>query len=195
MLTLILSVQDSLQLNTPAKLKRWLTDHDVQFDADADDSTLRTAVVRRIKRLRKEAMPASTQRSLFKESIHLTAFIELLNDIRRTQNSTTTFKTIVAVVDDISPDVVKDKHAVGKTAACTGMVYDGKCYKCNEIVKPVRAFSFTMILRSVHDASVKFNLSASHDAGVQLFMCSPEEFDALSPKARDESGPCVHSYP
>lgn len=174
------NVQESLNLDTPVKLKRWLDEHGVAYSDDADETTLRTAVVRRVKRIKKEAMPISTQRSLFKEALSISSLVQLLNRIRRTEDTNITFKTIVAIIDDISPDIVKDKHGVGKEAVCTGLVYNGVCYKCNATVDPVRAYSFTLSLRDVQDSTIKVNVMASHDAGVQLFACGPEQYDALN---------------
>ena len=150
------------RLNTPVKLKRWLDDNSVTYDADDNEDVLRTMVKRRMKRHARETTSLPAARQIIKDPISLHAFMSEMDAIRQSHDTKIMYRTVVARIDKMAPEVLKKKHhAQSVRDACRGFVYNGTCYTCSAVVEGVDVYSFTVSVVDVNNAARSINLPVS----------------------------------
>ena len=164
--------QDKTILDSPVRVKTYLTEQGIEYDPGTDASVLRGRAKARMKRIRAEGLSSSAKRLMFQDSNALTLknLFEIVESIKSKGVKHEVHYKIRFCFEDIQFDVIADKHGVGRNAKCSGRVRDGRCMKCKETgVIPVLAYSFKAKIHEINDEDTTTQVLCTESAGETMF--------------------------
>ena len=178
-------VQDLDALNTPAKVKKYLREENIDFEPGTAGYILYGRAKARMKRKQAEVLDVTARRSLFNEQSAITVkdALEVIDRVTQGAIACKKFYKIVFAFEDIAFETVKEKHMamINDKDFCRGLVRNGKC--CNPACQQdgivgVPSYSFKSILRPPDANEPLLQVQCSAGAGSTMFGCEAGVFKA-----------------
>lgn len=175
------------RIDTPEKVKEYLTSEGIDYDNDADDGWLYTLAKRRLKRrLFNDGTPMPRKSRNIGVPRSLKDLLKLLSRLEAKAYASgeeeIAWPTVRYTIEDM-PDpgtLVCLKHQTADREKCTGIVEGGICKGCNTHVPGVPAFSFNLLARDTVDETVKLGVRISDKGAYDMFHMRAAQFRALT---------------
>ena len=172
------------QIDTPEKVKEYLTEESIHYAADATDGWLYTLAKRRLKRRLFEAGDESLKRNCNVDfDMSLTDLVAAMTRLKAKAEASggkeQLWPTVrFHIVDFADPSVVRLKHFLDSNDGCTGNIIDGQCKRCHNGVFGVHGYSFKVLAADVNNPARTLGIQFSHKGGRTLFKTSATAWNA-----------------
>ena len=174
---------DPLTARKPT-LIQYLQQESIDIPDTEDTRSIRAAVIRRLKRRRREQERRDLAGAVFgyQTALSLAQVKAIASEMVSADIECRRFEKVIFKIDDISDDVIAMRHL----PECKGLIQNGKCKSCGETTDGQAAFKLELVLEDVKDASVKLETGGGDALGNALFKKSASVVQAMSRSELDD---------
>ena len=162
--------QDKSILKSPIKVKKYLTDEGINYEAETPPFVLRGKAKARMKRKLNESISPAAKRSMFANSSAKTV-TEIKELIARMKDGAMTgkkFERIRFTFEDLPTQFVSYKHAT-LDRSCNGLVVDNVCSKCQAKDVGVWTYGFKAVIGEIENEDNTMQVWCATGAGRTMF--------------------------